>query len=102
MNAKKRKSSSSWIDPDDAPELTDDFFTKATPKVGNKIVSRENFRNAAEKAMRGRPPGTATKKSTTVRFDIDVLDAFKSTGKGWQSRMNDALRQWLKGHRPGR
>lgn len=50
MNAKKRKSSSSWIDPDDAPELTDDFFTKAIPKVGNKIVSRENFRKRGRKS----------------------------------------------------
>jgi uncharacterized protein (DUF4415 family) len=51
--------------------------------------------------MHGRPPGTATKKTTTVRFDIEVPDAFKSTGKGWQSRMNAVLRQWLKEHRAG-
>ncbi|MEE4135217.1 MAG: BrnA antitoxin family protein [Desulforhopalus sp.] len=50
--------------------------------------------------MRGRPPGTGQKKSTTVRFDNDILDAFKSTGKGWQSRMNAALRDWLKEHGP--
>jgi hypothetical protein len=36
-------------------------------------------------------PMLQTKASQTVRFDIDVLAAFKSTGKGWQTRMNEAL-----------
>ena len=30
--------------------------------------------------------------------DADVVDAFKATGKGWQTRMNAALRDWLKAH----
>jgi uncharacterized protein (DUF4415 family) len=34
----------------------------------------------------------------TIRFDLDVLAAFKATGKGWQTRMNEALREWLKEH----
>jgi uncharacterized protein (DUF4415 family) len=101
MTAKKANTPSSWIDPDDAPELTDEFFENATPSIGDKVVSKEKFRNAAKKALRGRPAGTGTKKSTTVRFDIDILDAFKATGKGWQSRINAALRDWLKEHRPG-
>jgi hypothetical protein len=43
------------------------FFTKANPRIGDKIVSKEEFRNTAKIALRGRPPGTATKKSTTGR-----------------------------------
>lgn len=46
---------------------------------------------------RGRPIGS-TKESTTIRFDQDVLDAFRLGGPGWQSRMNAALRDWLKTH----
>jgi len=46
----------------------------------------------------GRPAGTSAKRSTTVRFDNDILESFRSTGKGWQTRMNDALREWLKEH----
>ena len=38
------------------------------------------------------------KISTTVRFDQDVLEAFRATGKGWQTRMNEALKEWLKEH----
>jgi uncharacterized protein (DUF4415 family) len=33
-----------------------------------------------------------TKVSTTIRFDADVLSALKSTGKGWQTRVNDEMR----------
>lgn len=43
---------------------------------------------------RGRPTGS-NKESTTVRFDRDVLDAFRAAGPGWQTRMNMALREWL-------
>jgi len=39
-----------------------------------------------------------TKVSITVRFDIDVLTAFRATGKGWQTRMNEALKEWIKEH----
>jgi len=46
---------------------------------------------------RGRPAGQ-TKASQNVRFDLDVLAAFKATGKGWQTRMNEALREWMKEH----
>ena len=30
----------------------------------------------------------------------DILDTFKATGKGWQTRVNEALREWLKTHNP--
>ena len=37
-------------------------------------------------------------QSTTIRFDRDVLAAFRAAGPGWQTRMNAALRDWLKNH----
>jgi uncharacterized protein (DUF4415 family) len=43
---------------------------------------------------RGRPPGS-NKVSTTIRFDADVVARFRARGRGWQSRMNAALREWL-------
>jgi uncharacterized protein (DUF4415 family) len=49
---------------------------------------------------RGRPPAERPKQALTVRYDADVVEAFKATGKGWQTRMNDALRDWLKTHSP--
>ncbi len=44
---------------------------------------------------RGRPVGTrkeGTKQAVTVRFSPEVLEAFKATGPGWQTRINDVLR----------
>ncbi|MBF0339992.1 MAG: BrnA antitoxin family protein [Magnetococcales bacterium] len=49
----------------------------------------------------GRPRGYASKISTTVRFDQEVIAAFRATGRGWQTRMNDVLRDWLKTHPSG-
>ena len=46
---------------------------------------------------RGRgPQRSPTKVSTTVRLDSDVLEYFRATGPGYQTRMNEALRQAMK------
>jgi uncharacterized protein (DUF4415 family) len=47
---------------------------------------------------RGRPPLEVTKVATSLRLDLDVVNAFKSTGQGWQTRMNDALREYVESH----
>lgn len=49
--------------------------------------------------QRGRPSGS-DKESTTIRFDREVLAAFRAGGPGWQTRMNAALRDWIKMHTP--
>ena len=52
--------------------------------------------------QRGRPRSVAPlKASTTIRFDADVLAALKATGRGWQTRVNDAMREWVKTHPAG-
>ena len=81
MTARKPDTESSWIDPDDAPELTDEWFEKADLYVGEKLIRR------------GRRPSEAPKQPTSLRVDADVLERFKADGPGWQSRMNDALRK---------
>jgi uncharacterized protein (DUF4415 family) len=48
--------------------------------------------------IRGRPVGSGTKVQMTVRFDAEVIQAFKRGGDGWQTRMNDALKDWLTTH----
>jgi uncharacterized protein (DUF4415 family) len=87
MNASKRATRTDWVDPDDAPALTDEFFESADKFDGDKLVRR------------GRPTGSH-KTATTIRFDDDVLEAFKATGPRWQSRLNAAVRDWLKTHSP--
>ena len=85
MTAKSAVTKSTLVDPDDAPELTDEWFEKADLMQGAKVIRR------------GRPAGTA-KTLQTVRFDTDIIATFKASGKGWQTRMNEALRTYLKEH----
>ena len=35
------------------------------------------------------------KRQVTMRFDADVLEYFKGTGRGWQGRMNAVLRSFM-------
>ena len=83
MKGKKRVTATTWTDPDDAPELNDEFFERADEYDGQILIKR------------GRPPSSSTKISTTIRFDAEIVAAFRADGPGWQSRMNDALREWL-------
>ncbi len=55
---------------------------------------------AAILPKRGRPVSETPKKSVNIRLSPDILTSFKATGKGWQTRIDNALRDWLKEHRP--
>jgi len=87
MSASKKDTATAWSDPDDAPELDDEWFDTANLYENGRLIRR------------GRPRSGNPKVSTTIRFDKEVLDAFRSGGEGWQTRMNDALRDWLNQHR---
>lgn len=81
----------------DTRELDDEWFAKAKP--ASEFFDPETF--AALCAMRRRgPPDKPLKVPTTIRFDADVLAALKASGKGWQTRVNEAMREWLKTHSP--
>jgi uncharacterized protein (DUF4415 family) len=90
MNGKSHNTPAEWVDPDDAPELTAEFFEKGTPMIGGKQVTFEEFARAAKEAV------PINKIPITIHVDADLLAAFRATGEGWQNRMNDALRDWLK------
>lgn len=66
-----------------------------------RSLTREEMQAGIEtyRRQRGRPVGS-DKESTTIRFDRDILAAFRAGGPGWQTRMNAALRDWLKTHSP--
>lgn len=80
-------------------ELTPEDFKHFRPagEVLTQLFSKEV---AAEMLAPkpGRKLGSGVKESQNMRFDRDILVTFKATGKGWQTRMNDALREWLKEH----
>ncbi|MFN7096908.1 MAG: BrnA antitoxin family protein [Gammaproteobacteria bacterium] len=51
-------------------------------------------RKPGERGLQKHP----TKIAVTIRYSPDVLGYFKTTGAGWQSRMNDALKEWIIEH----
>ncbi len=55
---------------------------------------------AKRRARMGRPPAAITKKSVTIRLSRDVLEQFQAGGHGWQTRIDAALKDWLKSHSP--
>ena len=86
----------------DIPELTEEDFANMRPakEVLHELLPKEAAEALLTPKKTGRPKGSGTKKSITVRLDTDVLASFKETGQGWQTRMNNALRDWLKENRP--
>ena len=82
---------------DDNPEWTEDDFKHAVPFSALPESLQTKLLDLKGRGKQQSP----TKVSTTVRFDSDVLEAFRATGRGWQTRMNEALREWLKEHASG-
>ncbi len=68
------KTDDQGIDTSNIPELDDDFFRRAEVHL----------------------PG---KKAVTIRLDADVLEWFKGQGAGYQTRINQLLRQYMQAHR---
>ena len=81
----------------DNPEWTEDDFKRAVPFSALPKSLQTKLLGLKGRGKQQSP----TKVSTTVRFDSDVLDAFRATGRGWQTRMNEALKEWLKEHASG-
>jgi len=75
-----------WTDPDDAPEWSDTMFDQADLMEGDKLVRR------------GRPRSENPKVPINIRLSLDVVERFRATGPGWQSRIDTALKQWLEEH----
>ncbi len=93
-----RKPNPEKVDQDN-PEMTEDWLAKARP--ASKLLPGL-FGEAAAKEMlkpkRGRPISATPKEHINIRLDADIVGAFKQSGSGWQTRLNNALRDWLKNH----
>lgn len=76
----------------DSPELTADEIASLRPA---RDALPADFFTAIEqqRRSRGRPPSSSPKKQVTLRLDSDVVERFRASGPGWQSRINAALRK---------
>jgi uncharacterized protein (DUF4415 family) len=97
MSAKRRSSGSDLakvdaheIQPheyDELPELTDGMLDRADVFIDGRLV---------RKGKAGRPPKDKPKQLVTLRLDQDVVAGLRETGPGWQTRVNETLRESLK------
>jgi uncharacterized protein (DUF4415 family) len=69
------------IDLSDCPEITPEMFAKAVVRRGL--------------------PNPKSKAQVTLRIDSDVLEWFKSQGRGYQTQINSLLREYMKAHLHG-
>lgn len=77
-------------------EIEHDLDSAEVPTENIKAM-RPFSELVAQKRM-GRPPKENPKEQVSIRYDADVVAAFRASGDGWQTRMNDALRTYLKEH----
>lgn len=80
----------------DARELDKNWYKGAKP--ASQALPTDVYSALATLRPRGRPKADTTKVFTAIRLDADLLDTFKATGKGWQTRVNAALRQFITEH----
>lgn len=73
----------------DAPEATDAQLAQAKPFAEAFPALAERMR----KNVGGRPKAENPKVAVSLRLDPEVVSCFKAEGPGWQTRMNEALRQ---------
>lgn len=82
----------------DNPEWSGHDIARARPA---SEVLPQLFGTQAAKAMlkpRGRPQAEVVKDRITIRLSRDVTAAFRSSGNGWQTRIDAALKDWLSTH----
>ncbi|TXK98666.1 hypothetical protein BMR02_08750 [Methylococcaceae bacterium HT1] len=63
-----------------------------------KPVTEFSELESAVKASVGRPMSNNPKKSINIRLSPEVLEYFRATGKGWQTRMDSVLREYVESH----
>jgi uncharacterized protein (DUF4415 family) len=95
--AKKTTNSPASRPDDDNPEWAKEDFAKARP-ASEVLPELIGEKAALALTRRGRPPKPVKKINQTLRLDADVVEAYRQQGKGWQTRINDVLRQ----HKPPR
>lgn len=98
MKENKMHSTSNWVDADDAPEITSELLSAGTKMVGDRAVSKSEFESAVKKTRAGRPPLKNPKLLVSIRYDAKIIEFFKATGKGWQSRVNEVLAEYVASH----
>jgi uncharacterized protein (DUF4415 family) len=94
MKKKERDAAASRPD-EENPEWTREDVHNARPAL--EVIEEAFGPRAAEeiRRSRGRPAKSDRKVNQTLRLDPDVLEAFRREGSGWQTRINELLREHM-------
>lgn len=74
---------------EDIPEITEEMFARAVYRV-NGVEQPRPYRRGKQKAPK--------KISLQLRLPSEVIEYFKSEGRGWQTRMGVVLQEWVASH----
>ncbi len=80
------------------PSLADDRAITAAAKAdpdAQPLTPEQMKSMVSMRTMRGRPKSAKTKQLVSIRYSPEVLEYFKSTGEGWQSRIDRVLRDYV-------
>jgi uncharacterized protein (DUF4415 family) len=97
-----KKQKANVLDNDDVPELDESWFNRSRPAAD--VLPDILGKNAAAELL-NRKPGqrgeqiSPKKERITIRLQSDILEFFRSTGPGWQTRIDTALKEWVNEHR---
>jgi uncharacterized protein (DUF4415 family) len=92
---KKNKRPDPELVDDENPEWTDEDFRKARPAaevMGKEFMDVRRKRRSGERG----PQKAPTKRQVSIRLDSEVLEHFKRSGPGWQTRINAVLKRSIK------
>ena len=88
-----KKPNAELID-EENPEWTDEMFKQS--------VRLNALPESLQAKLRGRPKAAVTKERITIRLSPEVVERFRASGAGWQTRVDAALKDWLSTHSKGR
>ena len=94
----KRKPNPELLD-DESPELTAEDFARMRP-MGDVFPEIVAAQQRGELRVRG-PQKAPTKERIAVRLSPEVVEYFRSTGPGWQTRMDRELLELVHRHKAG-
>lgn len=84
----------------DAEIVYDDDSPATTESDWDGAVLRQSGVEIGQVRRHGHQKTPVTEQ-VTIRFDVDVIAALRATGRGWQARVNEVMREWVKTHLSG-
>lgn len=80
------------------PSVAEDRKINAAAKAdpdAQPLTAAQLAAMVPSRALRGRPPSANKKQLVSVRYSPEVISFFRSTGEGWQARMDSVLKQYI-------